>query len=223
MHKPLNSASAFDEPDRPDRPAKMTILGILGGIASGKSHVSKLLAGPDGLILSADEAAHDALRSPAIVQKLVAAFGSNVVDQEGVPDRAALARTVFDDPGARKQLEEWIHPKVRAALHAALEGAAARGVSRVVLDVPLLLENAAEHGLLARCDHLVFIDTKEADRDARAVATRGWASGEVSRREAAQMPLAQKRARADIVIDNRGDLESLTEHVRAELRRLNLS
>ena len=209
--------------DRPERLAQTVIFGVLGGIASGKSHVSKLLAGPDGLILSADEAAHAALRSPAIVEKLVEAFGPGVLDREGVPDRAALARIVFDDPSARKRLEEWIHPEVRATLHAALEDAAARGVSRVVLDVPLLLENAAEHGLLALCDHLVFIDTRDADRDARAVATRGWATGEVSRREAAQMPLDEKRQRADIVIDNRGDLESLTHNVRAELLRLNLS
>lgn len=123
----------------------------------------------------------------------------------------------------RKRLEEWIHPVVRETLHAALEDAAARGVSRVVLDVPLLLENAAEHGLLALCDHLVFIDTPDADRDARAVVTRGWAPGEVARREAAQMPLAEKRQAADIVIDNRGDVESLTQNVQAELFRLNLS
>ncbi len=199
-----------------------TVFGVLGGIASGKSHVSGLLAGPGGLVLSADEAAHAALRSPKIIEKLLESFGPDVLDEEGFPDRGALASIVFQDPSARKRLEEWIHPVVRATLHAALEDAAARGVSRVVLDVPLLLENAAEHGLLALCDHLVFIETREADRDARAVETRGWAPGEVARREAAQMPLDEKRQRADIVINNRGDVESLTQNVRAELVRLNL-
>lgn len=199
------------------------VFGVLGGIASGKSHVSRLLAGPEGLVLSADEAAHDALRSPEVVKKLTEGFGPEVLGEDGAPDREALARIVFQDPAMRKRLEEWIHPVVRETLHAALEDAAARGVSRVVLDVPLLLENAAEHGLLALCDHLVFIDTPDADRDARAVVTRGWAPGEVARREAAQMPLAEKRQAADIVIDNRGDVESLTQNVQAELFRLNLS
>ncbi len=217
------------EESPPQRPSgapespRPVVFAVLGGIASGKSHVSRLLAGPDGLVLSADEAAHDALRSPVIVEKLVEAFGRGVLDAEGAPDRAALAEVVFRDPPARKRLEEWIHPVVRATLHGALEDAAARGVSRVVLDVPLLLENAGEHGLLALCDHLVFIDTVDADRDARAVATRGWAPGEVARREAAQMPLHEKRQAADIVIDNRSDVESLTQHVQAELLRLNLT
>ncbi len=222
MHESSPPPTAPEGPGSPERPAKPVVFGVLGGIASGKSHVSRLLAGPEGVVLSADEAAHGALRSPRIIEQLVEAFGDGVLDEEGLPDRAALAKIVFGDPGARKRLEEWIHPEVRATLHAALEDAAARGVSRVVLDVPLLLENAAEHGLLALCDHLVFIDTREADRDARAVATRGWAPGEVSRREAAQMPLDEKRQRADIVIDNRGDVESLTQHVRAALVRLNL-
>ncbi|MFT6833383.1 MAG: dephospho-CoA kinase [Planctomycetota bacterium] len=203
--------------------SRPVVFGVLGGIAAGKSHVSRLLAGQDGVILSADEAAHEALRSPEIVENLVEAFGPEILGEDGAPDRAALARIVFEDPKARKRLEEWIHPVVRATLHAALENAAAQGVSRVVLDVPLLLENAAEHGLLALCDHLVFIDTPDADRDARAVVTRGWATGEVARREAAQIPLSEKRRAADIVIDNRGDVESLTQLVQAELLRLNLS
>lgn len=214
---PTASSAAKKQPGRP------IVFGVLGGIAAGKSHVSRLLAGPEGLVLSADEAAHEALRDPKIVEKLERAFGPEVLGPDGAPDRGALARIVFQDPGARKRLEEWIHPVVRATLHRALENAATQGVSRVVLDVPLLLENAAEHGLLALCDHLVFIDTPDADRDARAVVTRGWAPGEVARREAAQMPLSEKRQAADIVIDNRGDVESLTQNVRAELLRLNLS
>lgn len=199
------------------------IFAVLGGIASGKSHAARLLAGPDGEVLSADEVAHAALASAPIVKKLLEAFGPAVLGSDGNPDRVALAEIVFSDPGARKRLEGWIHPVVRATLSEALETAAARGVSRVVLDVPLLLENAAEHGLMALCDHLVFIDTADADRDARAVETRGWAPGEVARREAAQMPLIEKRQAADIVIDNHGDVASLTLNVQAVLVRLNLT
>ncbi|MEM8712594.1 MAG: dephospho-CoA kinase [Planctomycetota bacterium] len=215
-----------DHESPPGEPAaypRTVVLAVLGGIASGKSYVARLLAGPTGVVLNADEAAHAALRSPEIIERLREAFGAEILDPEGLPDRAALGAIVFADPEARKRLEEWIHPVVRATLHTALEDAAARGVSRVVLDVPLLLENAAEHGLLASCDHLVFIDTADADRDARAVETRGWAPGEVARREAAQLPLTEKRQAADLIIDNRGDLDSLLRNVQAALISLGLS
>ena len=204
----------------PEDPAGPLILAVLGGIASGKSLVARLLAGQDGAVLSADDAAHEALRSPGIVAKLREAFGEGVLGPDGSPDRAALGAVIFSDPAKRKLLEGWIHPVVRATLHEALEEAAQRGVPRVVLDVPLLLENAAEHGLLALCDALVFIDTDPDARDARAVSSRGWEPGEVARREALQLPLTQKRDRADVVIDNRGDLASLERSVAAALSRL---
>jgi dephospho-CoA kinase len=79
----------------------------------------------------------------------------------------------------------------------------------VVLDVPLLLENDAEHGLARACDALVFVDADAKVRDERAVARRGWASGELARREALQLPLAHKRDRADFVIRNDLGLDEL--------------
>jgi dephospho-CoA kinase len=94
-----------------------------------------------------------------------------------------------------------------------LEALRAKGTARIVLDVPLLLENEKQHGLVGECDALVFIDAPESQRDARAVAQRGWPSGEVARREAAQERLDAKRARADYVIHNDGDLSRLEREV----------
>lgn len=194
---------------QPSTPQPRTLLlGVLGGIASGKSEVARLLAGSDGRVLDADQLAHGVLEEPEVRRWLEQRFGSGVL-ADGRVDRAALGAAVFSDPAARRALEAQVHPRVRAALLAGVEAARAAGVPRVVLDVPLLLENEAEHGLPAQCDALVFVDADAKVRDARAVARRGWASGELERREALQLPLATKRDRADFVIRNEGDLDEL--------------
>jgi len=201
------------------RPRRTLLLGVLGGIASGKSEVARLLAGPDGRVLDADRLAHAALEEPDVRAWLGTRFGPAVIAGERV-DRAALAAAVFAEPSARRELEARVHPRVRAALRAAIESARAEGVPRVVLDVPLLLEHEAEHGLPAQCDALVFVDADAKVRDARAVARRGWASGELERREALQLPLAAKRDRADFVIRNEGDLDELRAAVGRVLEAL---
>ena len=185
------------------------VWGVLGGIASGKSRVAELLAGPEGTIIDADRLAHAALAEREVIEKVRARFGDRVLARDGSVARLRLARAVFADPGARAELESWIHPRVRAGIAAALAAAREEGRPHVVLDVPLLLENDAEHGLVAECDRLVFVDTPLAVRERRAVETRGWAPGELARREAAQLPLAEKRARAHHVIQNDRDLAAL--------------
>ena len=119
-----------------------------------------------------------------------------------------------DDAGQRSKR---VMPKggrlSREVIHARLEAAIARGVPRIVLDVALLLEHEREHGLAAQCDDLVFVDSEAGARDARAVGVRGWRPGEVARREAAQLPLAEKRARADYVITNDAGLAELQQAV----------
>lgn len=216
---PDSEAGPMADDGAPRRP-KTLVLGVLGGIASGKSTVAEALAGPEGLVLSADRAAHEVLESLEVQDRLVHRFGPKIVGADGKTNRAALADVVFRDLEARKVLESWIHPAVRARLLKGLEDARARGVPRVVLDVPLLLEHAEQHGLVDHCDHLVFVDVPLDVRDRRAVESRGWKSGEVARREKVQLPLSRKRDRADIIIQNDGDRDSLIEAVRDVLARL---
>jgi dephospho-CoA kinase len=196
------------------------VLGVLGGIASGKSRVAALLAGPDGVVIDADRLAHEALALPEVRQQVVARVGAQVLDPSGAVDRAALGRAVFDSPELRRELEGWIHPRVRRGIASRLDRARADGVPTVVLDVPLLFENDAQHGLVAACDLLVFVEAPDQLRDERARARRGWEAGEVARREAAQLPLAEKRARADHVIVNDDDLAALEAAVADLLDRL---
>lgn len=199
-------------------PSNLTqlVLGISGGIASGKSAAAQVLAGESGHIIAADAIAHQVLASPEVSDLVATNFGPGALGPDGTPDRAALGELVFSIPSNRKLLESWIHPAVRARIFADLKSAAAKATPVVVLDVPLLFENDADHNLVAACDYLVFVDAPADQRDARAVANRGWAAGEVARREALQLPLETKRSASHHVIQNDGDID----HLRREAKRV---
>jgi len=199
-----------DPPTTPPAP----VIGILGGIASGKSRVAQALAGPEGAVIDADRLAHEVLNSDEVTALVAEAYGEGVLGSDGRPDRAALAQRVFEDPSERERLEGWIHPRVRAKIDVALDEAKARNTGPVVLDVPLLLENDEEHGLVAKCNHLVFVECDLDSRERRAVSSRTWSPGEVARREQSQLPLAEKQTRADHTIENRGSLEDLDRAAR---------
>lgn len=199
------------------------VFGVLGGIASGKSVVARLLAGEDGVVLSADTFAQEALDSPPVQEHLEAEFGQGVIGPDGRTDRKVLADRVFADPAERRRLEGWIHPVVRARIFAGLAEARERRVERVVLDIPLLLENAAQHDLVRECDHLVFVEAPVAERERRAVVERSWRPGEVAKREATQLPLAEKRKRADIVVTNEGSLQELEAEIHDALAAIHLA
>src|SRR5689334_7151760 len=193
------------------------VLGVLGGIASGKSAVARMLAGPDGVLVDADEEARRVLEEPAVRAELRRAFGPETFLPDGSPDRAKLAARVFASRADRERLEALTHPRIRDRIRRAIESALERGVPRIVLDVPLLVENEAQHGLLARCHELWFVDARPELRDARARLARGWQAGEVERRERHQLPLAEKRALADVVITNEGTVAELEAAVRRTL------
>ncbi len=195
------------------------VLGVVGGIASGKSRVARLLAGADGVHVDADALAHEALETPAVRAWVSERIGAQALSSERV-DRGAVAKAVFAQPELRRELEALVHPLVRSAIAEALERARREARTRVVLDVPLLLENDAQHQLVAQCDALVFVDTDARVRRARASATRGWSEEELARREAAQLPLETKRSRADVVIPNDGDWAQTASAAQDALRRI---
>lgn len=194
------------------------ILGLLGGIASGKSTVSRLmLSFAPGRLFDADSVAREALELCAKDGRLAAALGAKCVGKDGMPDRKAIAALVFRDAKSLRALERLTHPYVTARIDDAVEDhRSGRGEALLVLDVPLLIEV----GLERRCDALWFVDAPDEMRYARAEKRLGFSRDDVQRREAAQSPLDRKRARADFVIDNSGAPETLTAQVVAGLRAL---
>ncbi len=213
MRRMPGESHAQPPPPAPFRPAPPVVIGIVGGIAAGKSAVAAAFATHGLQHVDADAHAREAAGQPEVLAELQAAFGPGVVGPTGL-DRAAMAARVFADPAARAQLEAILHPRIRARILAAIDAARSAGQS-VLLDAPLLLEG----GLVAFCDRVVFVHAAEATRSRRA-ARRGWAPEELARREAAQAPLAQKRARADFVVDNDGELATMQQQVAAILDRL---
>lgn len=171
------------------------VIGLVGGIAAGKSAVANLFVARGFEHLDADAVARAVADLPAVVTAVAAAFGPGVV-VAGRLDRANLGQQVFADPAARRRLEAILHPYILAALDERLAAAKAAG-RPALLDAPLLFETGLDH----RCDHVVFVDAPLTVRQQRA-ATRGWAPGELERREAAQLPLTTKRERATTALDN---------------------
>lgn len=210
-------------PSPPPHSAAPLVVGVLGGIASGKSLVARLLAGDGGAVVDADRLAREVLESPEVRSRLRERFGDEVFDERGEILRDALARRVFARAEDRKALESWTHPAVRARISAEVAALRSAGRSPIVLDVPLLAENDAEHGLARACDALVFVEVDRAERERRARTTRGWEPGELSRREAAQLPLDRKRALATHVISNRTDTNDLAAAVQRLRRELGLA
>jgi dephospho-CoA kinase len=183
----------------------MRTLGLLGGIASGKSAVAQMLVKRGAVWLDADRTGHEVLREPDVKKALVKHWGKSILADVGEIDRKAVAEIVFaktpEGAAELKWLEEQTHPRIRIKLEAELEKLRAENVPVAVLDAPVMLKS----GWDKLCDVVWFVDTADEVRLRRALQ-RGWTAHEFWAREAAQEPLAVKRARADCVLDNSGEL-----------------
>ncbi|MFI6757710.1 dephospho-CoA kinase [Micromonospora sp. NPDC050417] len=182
----------------------MLMIGLTGGIGSGKSVVASRLAQLGAVIIDADRIAREVV-APGTdgLAEIVAAFGDGVLGAEGALDRAALGGLVFADESARRRLEQITHPRVRART---VELAAAAPADAIVVnDVPLLVEV----GLAPTYHLVVVVDADRAIRIDRLVRDRGMTVEEAERRIRAQTGDAQRRAAADVVLANDGDLADL--------------
>ena len=189
----------------------MKIIGLTGGIACGKSTVSTELRAHGAAIIDADALAHE-LSQPhqPIYNAYVERFGSEIVAADGTLDRAAIARRVFADPAVRAEVEAIAHPIIRSAAEERLRAARDENKRAAVLDVPLLFEA----GWDALADETWVVALPHEEQLARLLARdTSMDAGEARARIAAQMPLAEKCARADVVIDNSGTVEEIREYI----------
>lgn len=182
----------------------MLRVGLTGGIGSGKSAVSALLAAHGAVVIDYDLLAREAVEpgSPGL-EAIAERFGPGVIGPDGTLDRPALAAVVFADPDALGALNAITHPAIWQ-LAAAREAEAGPGAI-VVHDNPLLVEmGAAEH-----CDVVIVVDVPEDVQVARLVSSRGMSESDARARIAAQASRQQRTGAADLVIDNTGSLDEL--------------
>ena len=185
-------------------------VGLTGGVASGKSTVSRMLAELGAVVIDADLLAREVV-APGTdgLAEVVAAFGPGMLTADGELDRAAMAVIVFGDEARRRVLEGIVHPRVRAR-GAEIEAAAAEGAV-VVHDIPLL----AETGQAAAFDAVIVVDVPVETQVERMVGLRGMTRDDAEARVAAQATRGDRLAIATHVIDNTGTCEELRARVDA--------
>jgi dephospho-CoA kinase len=186
----------------------MILVGLTGGIGSGKSTVSTLLAERGAIVIDADRITRE-LQAPGspVLAEIADAFGPTVIDSKGELDRPALAALVFGDPDALARLNKIVHPAVGREMAARLE-AQRETDNVVVLDIPLLVENPRE-GLCGT----VVVDLPVEIAVERLVTHRNMDRADAEARIARQATREARVAIADRIIDNSGDLASLETQV----------
>jgi dephospho-CoA kinase len=186
------------------------VIGLLGGIGSGKSQAAAAFAARGARVIGADDLAHAALRQPEVRRKVVQRWGEQLLDEHGEVQRRRLGAIVFADAAERRALEAMVHPWIGERLREEVERARAdAGVPLVVLDAAIMVEA----GWSEMCDRLVYVDAPAELRQARVAQQRGWSAEEMRARESAQLPLTQKRVRADHVLDNSASQAHLQRQV----------
>ncbi len=190
----------------------MITIGLVGGVACGKSHVAGDFQTLGACVLSGDRVGHQVLHIDHVKQALRRRWGDAVVDAEGQLCRSALAKIVFRDRKAMGELaflESVTHPEITRILEARIAEVGKLGCFPfVVLDAAVMIKT----GWDKLCDQLVFVEVPRALRVKRG-RLRGLDEAQFSAREAAQTPLAEKKARADFVIDNSGTPQQTFQQV----------
>ncbi len=186
----------------------MILIGLTGGIGSGKSTVSALLAERGAVVIDADAIVHE-LQAPGqpVLAAMVEQFGPGILGPDGTLDRQAVADIVFSDTDALTALSAIVHPAVAAEIAQRME-AETQTDHVVVLDVPLLVESGRDD-----MAGLVVVDVDPDLAVQRLMADRGMTETDARSRMARQASREDRRARADQVIDNSGTIDDLRRRV----------
>lgn len=194
----------------------MKVIGITGGIASGKSTVTKHMRELGLPVFDADVVAHQVLaKGMPGLQKVIAAFGDEYLC-DGELNRAKLADFVFHNPDKLKQLNEIVHEMVWQAALRFEDAEASKGTKAVVLDVPLLIET----GWYKRVDEVWLVKISVECQIQRVMKRDGVTEEQARARIAAQMSTEEKAKYARVVIDNSGKVEDTLAQVDRKVERL---
>jgi len=185
-------------------------IAITGGAGSGKSVVARMFQELGAAVLDADEIAHRVVEVGAPAwQELKKAFGPEFFLEDGALNRPLMARRVFTDPQARLRLNEIVHPHVAREIRERLADLKRRGVTMVLVEVPLLFEA----GLAGGYDRVIVVDANPQEQIQRLQTRDQRSEAEIQGIIDAQMPLKDKVSRADYVVDNRGPLDETRRQV----------
>ena len=189
----------------------MRVIGLTGGIASGKSTVAKMFAALGAQLIDADLLARQVVEpgTPGLA-KITARFPECVVN--GVLDRKKLGSRVFADPSERAALNAIVHPLIAQAAMKRTAELADAGEKAVIYEAALIVENKLDAGM----DGLIVVSVPEDVQVARLRGRENLGEPEAKQRLAAQLPLAEKLARATWIVDNSGDLPQ----TRAQVERI---
>ncbi|WP_127582875.1 dephospho-CoA kinase [Paenibacillus koleovorans] len=179
-------------------------IGLTGGIACGKSTVSAMLVERGANLVDADRIAREVVEpgSPVLVQ-VAERFGREVLLEDGSLHRKRLGELIFGDEKARKDLEALLHPPIRARMRERMAAFEREQPDKlVVVDVPLLYESDLAHMF----EHVLLVYIPEPLQLERLMQRDGISEEQARKRIAAQMPIEDKRALADFVIDNSGTI-----------------
>lgn len=183
----------------------MVIIGLTGGIASGKSTVSRVLKDLGAIIIDADEIAHDIIapHQPAW-NNIIELFGRQTLNPDFTIDRGKLGKIVFNHRSEREALNHIVHPLVMERFEHDLEEISDSNPDAVVvLDVPLLFETQVDR----MCDIVLVVWVDNKTQQQRLIKRNNLSPEEAAMRINAQLPLDEKAKKADIVIDNSGSIE----------------
>ncbi len=190
----------------------MLKIAITGGAGSGKSTVARMFGELGAEVLDADAAAKEAVAvgTPAY-EELRRLFGEEYFNPDDTLNRAKVSKLVFADPEARQQLNDIVHPWVARELQERVQELEEQGADLVMVEVPLLFEARLE----AAYDRVIVVYVDPEDQIRRLKERDGRGAEEIAGILSAQWPLADKAARADDVVDNRGSLDETRRQVAA--------
>ncbi|MFD4703475.1 dephospho-CoA kinase [Gottfriedia sp. NPDC058432] len=193
------------------------IFGLTGSIASGKSTVSNFLKELNVPIVDADIIAKEVVEigQPAY-KKIIEAFGSEILLESGEINRSFLGSIIFNNKEKRLQLNEIVHPEVRREMKEQADRYIKQGESLVILDIPLLYEGNS----IELVEKVIVVTVSEENQLKRLMNRNGLSKEDALLRIASQIPVKEKAARADYVIDNNGDIEDTKRQVKDLLNKI---
>ncbi|MGC2920574.1 dephospho-CoA kinase [Leuconostoc mesenteroides] len=196
----------------------MLTIGLTGGIATGKSTVSALLRQAGFPIVDADIVAREVVEpGTPTLEKIKLAFGPGIIDN-GVLDRRKLGQIVFEDGAQLKKLNDIMQPAISSAMADKINFWRLQNVPILVLDVPLLFERDYDKNKLV--DKIIVVTASEEIQLSRLENRDQLSNMEARNRVKAQLPMSQKIARADYVIDNNGRIEEPQKQVTVLIKKI---